>query len=83
MDNWWPIIRQPRRGRSSIEQTFPRLPPGSPIRSEHPYAFADSLLHQNLVVMGREDADPLYCGEVGVVVSLPYFSDACPSIDYG
>ncbi|KAJ7909712.1 hypothetical protein B0H13DRAFT_1877518, partial [Mycena leptocephala] len=65
MDAWWPIVQEPRRGRSSNRVTFTREAPGPPIRSDISYAFADSLSHQNLLTMGREDADAVY-GEVSV-----------------
>jgi hypothetical protein len=66
MDAWWPTVREPHRGRSSNRVTFTREIPAPPIRSDIFYAFADSLTHQNLLTMGREDADAVYRGEVSV-----------------
>jgi hypothetical protein len=35
-----------------------------PIRSASPYAFSDSLVHQNQLVNLREDYDPVFRGDV-------------------
>ena len=70
MDNSWPRRRiQARRGRSDQGYTFHREPLGPSIHSRHPYAFADSLAHQNWLVMDREDSDPIYRGDVRVTTS--------------
>jgi hypothetical protein len=37
---------------------------GSPIRSKTPYAFGDSLVHQNQLLILREDYDPVFRGDV-------------------
>ena len=49
---WHPVVNKVRRGCSASSNTFTREALGRPIRSKHPYAFANSLLHQNeLVIM--------------------------------
>ncbi|KAJ7105141.1 hypothetical protein C8R43DRAFT_1132018 [Mycena crocata] len=54
----------PRRGRSGVTYNFARQVLSAPIRSQFPYAFADSLAHQNDVLIWREEHDPVYRGDV-------------------
>ncbi|KAJ7675299.1 hypothetical protein B0H17DRAFT_1140374 [Mycena rosella] len=53
-----------RRGRSTDRYNFAMQAPGPPILSKQPYAFVDALLHENQLVMRREDEDPVYRGEI-------------------
>jgi hypothetical protein len=69
------IHLNPRRGRSAKLWSFVRQPLGPPIRSETPYSFAVVLEHENKFVMGREDADPVYRGDVVSALSS-FFSFA-------
>ncbi|KAJ7154955.1 hypothetical protein C8R43DRAFT_1126339 [Mycena crocata] len=62
LDDWHPIFE--RRGRSAAGYTFSTESAAAAIRSEHPYAFVDTLVHQNKIVMNREDHDLVYRGEV-------------------
>lgn len=64
IDSWHPVMPNARRGRSAIGFAFPREALGQHILSQHRYAFADCLLHQNEMTIMREDTDPAYCGEV-------------------
>jgi hypothetical protein len=57
-----------RCGRSEGRLPYARHVPGPPIRSLIPYSFADALMHENQLVMDREDADPIYRGDV-----FPFF----------
>ncbi|KAJ7117333.1 hypothetical protein C8R43DRAFT_1137629 [Mycena crocata] len=65
LDDWWP--ERPvfnRRGRSQAGYTYARAATGPIIQSQHPYAFLDTLMHENDLVMRREDEDPIYRGDV-------------------
>ncbi|KAJ7493143.1 hypothetical protein B0H11DRAFT_1911570 [Mycena galericulata] len=53
-----------RRGRSARLFTFGRQPLAAPIQSLLPYPWEDALVVQNVVVMWREDFDPVYRGDV-------------------
>ncbi|KAJ7123798.1 hypothetical protein C8R43DRAFT_1135849 [Mycena crocata] len=67
IDDWWPQkpVRY-RRGRSDTGVHFATVAPGSPIRSQNPYSFADALAHQNELITERENSDPEYCGDVAL-----------------
>ncbi|KAJ7156556.1 hypothetical protein C8R43DRAFT_949409 [Mycena crocata] len=63
----YPMPRQTlmdRRGRSRVTYLFARQVPSVPIRSQVPYVFADSLAHQNELLIWRENDDPVYRGDV-------------------
>jgi hypothetical protein len=68
----WPQRRILRSARSTLAFTFDRQVMGAVIPSRVHYSFADSLLHENLLVIERKNSDPVYRGEVHTLPSLNF-----------
>jgi hypothetical protein len=70
----WPQKRISRSARSTLAFTFDRQVMGTVIPSRVHYSFADSLLHENQLVIQHENSDPVYRGEVRTLHCLNYLS---------
>lgn len=64
LDDWFPVVRRSRIGRSDDNYTFDREAMGTPIRAQRPYAFVNHLVYQNQFAILLEDTDPFYRGDV-------------------
>lgn len=49
---------------------FPRDAPGLQVRSKHPYNFLDLLERQNTITSFLEEKDPVYRGDVRIILFL-------------
>ncbi|KAJ7097102.1 hypothetical protein B0H15DRAFT_797821 [Mycena belliarum] len=63
-----------RRGRSHDCFGFVNQVLGRPVRSQQPYALCDALMHENELVVRREDDDEVYRGEVRREDSMAYYA---------
>ncbi|KAJ7834494.1 hypothetical protein B0H13DRAFT_2426875 [Mycena leptocephala] len=63
MDDWFPIVRRGRFGRSDYSFTFARESLGPPIRGPTPYDFADRLVYHNQIISHLEDNNSVYRGD--------------------
>jgi hypothetical protein len=61
---WWPEKRLQRKARSDLSFTFDRETMGMVVRGQVIYSFADSLQHENQLVIFREMFNPVYRGDV-------------------